>query len=164
VLAFGTNEGFNDNLDIMHYRSAYTEVIQKIRAGAPRAHIVMIGPPDAERVAQPSCPAGSQNCAPRMGSADGQGCPYPTPPQIARVREAQREIARDEGADFWDWSSIQPSHCGANQWVNAAPKLMTPDHVHFTSDGYKLSAQKFGIFLTGLIDHWKEANYALSDN
>src|SRR5436305_1794012 len=50
VLAFGTNEGFNDDLDLAAYRERYLNVIGMIRKNLPMARIVVVGPADGNRV------------------------------------------------------------------------------------------------------------------
>jgi lysophospholipase L1-like esterase len=196
VLAFGTNEGFNDDLDLQRYRDRYLSVIQKIREGAPGSRIVMVGPPHANRVpaacvkdsTSPSCKEqnakatptpeadakamvaagdGAQTQAPRRAEktiARASACSFQTPPRLDPVRELQRSIAKQEGLAFWDWAAIMPKDCGPDVWTKANPRLMTADHVHFTSEGYKVSATAFLRFLTPYINELRRKQYALSNN
>ena len=197
ILAFGTNEGFNDDLDLQRYRDRYLSVIQKIREGAPGSRIVMVGPPRANRVpsacvkdpASPACKEQSAKAAPtpeadaKAMAASGGGaqtqaprheektiarasssCAFQTPPRLDPVRELQRSIARQEGLAFWDWAAIMPKDCGPDVWTRATPRLMTADHVHFTSEGYKVSATAFLRFLTPYINELRRKQYALSNN
>ncbi|MBV8471804.1 MAG: hypothetical protein JO234_00190, partial [Hyphomicrobiales bacterium] len=117
VLAFGTNEGFNDALDISAYTAQYEEIVRRLQALRPGLRIVMIGPPDGARPAGVchnsavghDCPA-----APLPVAADGGGpCRFPTPPKLPQVRDAQRRLAERLGVEFWDWSSVMPGPCGA---------------------------------------------------
>ena len=221
VLAFGTNEGFNDNLDLERYRAHYRSVIQKIRAASPGARIVMVGPPQANRVpagclkpgacgekpATAAAPAPvdaqtlaavSDKAAPKTESsnagksvdkpheadapsadkkimadapsadkkksAKAQDCPFPTPPRLGPVREAQKDLAKQEQVAFWDWASIMPQNCGAQKWVSANPRLMAADHVHFTPEGYRIGARAFTTFLMPVINQLRYRKYALSNN
>jgi lysophospholipase L1-like esterase len=174
VLSFGTNEGFNDNLDLVRYRDRYLNVIRIIRMGAPQAKIVMIGPSFANRIPQ-DCKKNpeARGCKPQPGDGatgslaardDRQGCPYPTPPQLDRVRSLQRDIAVSEGIAFWDWSAIMPRHCGAEAWVSAVPPLMTHDHVHFTKDGYRRGGQAFAAYLEKIIGTASRDLHAVSNH
>ena len=61
----------------------------------------------------------------------------------AQIREVQRDIADRHGLVYWNWASIMPSECGAHRWYSASPQLMAKDHVHFTIEGYKKSADQF---------------------
>ncbi len=49
VLAFGTNEGFSEALDLERYRQSFERALGKIRRALPNAVIVVISPPDAAR-------------------------------------------------------------------------------------------------------------------
>ncbi len=49
VLAFGTNEGFNDNLDVQAYSSQYEQILRRLKDIRPGLRIVIVGPPDAAR-------------------------------------------------------------------------------------------------------------------
>jgi lysophospholipase L1-like esterase len=233
VLAFGTNEGFNDNLDIDRYRARYRAVIQKIRAASPGSRIVMVGPPQANRVPagclkpgacdthsdktaekpataapapvdaqtlaavadksapkpeaanaekaadKPQAPTAETKTAEapaaekksvaaasadKKKSAKAQDCPFPTPPRLDPVREAQKDIAKQERVAFWDWASIMPQGCGAHKWVSANPRLMAADHVHFTPEGYRIGARAFTTFLMPVINQLRDRKYALSNN
>lgn len=223
VLAFGTNEGFNDNLDLERYRDHYRSVIQKIRAASPGARIVMVGPPQANRVPagclkpgtcgekatekpatapapvdaqtlaaagdkpgpkseganadkpadkphEAGAPADEKKKAAEAPSADkkksakAQDCPFPTPPRLDPVREAQKELAKQEQVAFWDWASIMPQSCGPQKWVSANPRLMAADHVHFTPEGYRIGARAFTAFLMPVINQLRYRKYALSNN
>ena len=63
VLAFGTNEGFNDNLDIGVYTEQYEQIVRRLMDIRPGLRIVIIGPPDAARPANVCHAAGvGQEC------------------------------------------------------------------------------------------------------
>jgi len=140
VLAFGTNEGFNDNLNLVTYANNYLNVVSKIRQTLPDAKIVVVAPPAASR-----------------------GGPCNSPPNLERVRAKLIELAQDEKLQMWDWSSIMPQSCGAQAWASANPKLMASDHVHLTRAGYELSAKHFAKFLEPIVNEMRKIQYALSD-
>ena len=48
VLAYGTNEALSRTWTAEEYRKALGEIIQRLRAAAPLASILMVGPPDCE--------------------------------------------------------------------------------------------------------------------
>ncbi len=169
VLAFGTNEGFNDALDVGAYTAQYEQIVRKLRQLRPGLRVVMIGPPAGARPAGVcrnsavghDCPAP----APQPVAADGAGqCRVPTPPKLAQVREAQRRLAERLGADFWDWSSVMPGPCGAQVWAAADPPLMAHDYVHMTLEGYKRSADRFADFLIPLIDGRQTGAHVVSND
>jgi lysophospholipase L1-like esterase len=172
VLAFGTNEGFNDALDIATYSADYERIIGKLKFMLPNAQIVLIGPPDGERMpgAAHPCSGGAtgHDCGEAAARADGAAasghCRFETPPKLSPVREAQRAVADKLGAAFWDWSAIMPGSCGAQTWAAATPALMAHDYVHMTLDGYRLSADKFADFLIPMIDERQSLKHVVSYN
>jgi lysophospholipase L1-like esterase len=141
VLAFGTNEGFDDSLNIGAYAAEYQEIIEKLKQLRPGVRIVIIGPPDGARHGLALRRRSS------LTDSDDRSCRFPTPPKLSAVREVQRALAASIGADFWDWSSIMPARCGAQAWAVASPPLMAHDYVHMTIAGYKESADRFADFL-----------------
>lgn len=164
VLAFGTNEGFNDVLDIGNYTAEYTQVIARLKKMRPHLRIVMIGPPDGARPpASCKSAAAGRDCTAPV-EAGNSPCRFETPPKLAQVRAAQRRIAESTGADFWDWSSVMPGPCGAQAWAAASPALMAHDYVHLTLEGYKQSADRFADFLIPLIKDRLSPNHAVSYN
>ncbi len=128
VLAFGTNEGFRDDLDLAVYAQTYERIITRIQSILPGTVIVVVSPPDG---------------AHKEGGECGR-----TPPQLARVRDIQQDIAKRYKLVYWNWASIMPEQCGPHQWATMSPPLMAKDYVHFTVEGYKKSA---GEFLNTLI-------------
>jgi lysophospholipase L1-like esterase len=170
VLAFGTNEGFNDNLDIGAYTSQYEQLIRRLQALRPGMKIVIVGPADAAR------PSGMRHCE-GVGQNCGSGavvqtaamessakCRFPIPPKLNPVREAQRKLAAKMGLAFWDWSTVQGGLCGAQVWAAANPPLMAHDFVHMTLEGYKQSADRFADFLIPLIEGRQTATHVVSNN
>jgi len=162
VLAFGTNEGFNDALDVAAYTAQYEQIVRRLKSLRPQARIVIVGPPDGA-LANGACKPGAPGCA-TSASADSDACHLPTPPKLAQVREAQRRLAMRLEADFWDWSSAMPSPCGAQVWAAADPPLMAHDYVHMTTEGYKQSADRFADFLIPLIEGRQTSAHVVSNN
>jgi len=158
VLSFGTNEASNEHLDPAQYGKTYEAVVQRIKATLPRAAIVVVSPPDFNEIG-PACPkekvaeASCHRAPPELASTTGSASPTPpapaapctwhTPAKLQQVRDAQRDIAKRYGLVYWNWGSIMPGECAAHQWVSMNPPLMSRDHVHFTADGYRKSAEQF---------------------
>ena len=167
VLAFGTNEGFNDNLDVAAYAQQYEQILHRLQEIRPDLRIVIIGPPDAARPNGVSHSAGvgqDNNNGPVATEPGGGQCRFPVPPKLNPVREAQRKLADKLGAYFWDWSSAQPGPCGAQIWAAANPPLMARDYVHMTLEGYKQSADRFADFLIPLIEGRQAGAHVVSNN
>ncbi|MGF7176980.1 GDSL-type esterase/lipase family protein [Azospirillum doebereinerae] len=139
ILAFGTNEGFNASLSADDYRTAFRERLAVLRRQAPWASILVIGPPDANRLPKGCPPEATASCAsvrPQSGS-----CAWYPPPELATVRTIQRSEALSAGAAFWDWSAVMGGACGTHDWGKATPALAAPDHVHFRAEGYRMAAE-----------------------
>ncbi len=130
VLAYGTNEGFQPELDGPRYRDAFADLINRLHRIAPDASVLVVGPPDGKRQ-DPGCP--------KAWAATGR-CSWTTPANLAVVRAMQREAAAAAGAAFWDWSQLMTGPGRIDDWINANPPLARADHVHFTSAGYTASA------------------------
>jgi len=174
ILAFGTNEASNDKLSPEAYASTYQGVIDKIKAALPAASVVILGPPDGEEHA-PSCKMGTVEAACRSAAAvsttetaaqrenaSEADCNWRQLPKLTEVRDAQRSIASRAGYAYWNWASIMPEQCGAQRWVAASPPLMTPDHIHFTHDGYTKSADAFLPTLLPLVEKYGAGGKAAS--
>ena len=157
VLAFGTNEGFNDNLDPSVYAGTYRKVIARIRRAAPDARLVVVSPPNANRLpANCKAEAARAVCRSALREPDppvtgtvppGEGdkdkaCIWREPPKLARVRDIQRRIAEEMSLTYWNWASVMGAECGAHDWSKATPPLMADDHIHMTIAGYRQSAEK----------------------
>lgn len=121
VLAFGTNEGFDDSLDPQAYEALLRGQIVRMRRLAPGASMMILGAPDALRNGV------SNGC-----SADGRRRP---PPSLAVVRDVQRRVAADMGVAFWDWHGRMGGDCSADRLATRAEPFMLRDRVHFSSAG-----------------------------
>jgi lysophospholipase L1-like esterase len=115
VVAYGTNEALSRAWTAQEYRNAFVEVIHRLRAGAPVASILVVGPPD---------------CQFRLRS---RRLPFP---HLDEVIEIQRQVAIENGCAFWDWRSRMGGPGSVRQWVQAG--LSQGDYVHFTGAGYRL--------------------------
>ena len=121
VLAFGTNEGFDDGLDARTYEALLRGQITRLRRLAPGASLMILGAPDALRNGV------SNGC-----SADGRRSP---PPSLAVVRDVQRRVAADMGVAFWDWHGRMGGDCSADRLATRGEPFMLRDRVHFSSAG-----------------------------
>ncbi|HEV2080996.1 MAG TPA: GDSL-type esterase/lipase family protein [Brevundimonas sp.] len=141
ILAFGTNEGFDDGLDAYVYEATLRDQIRRMRLFAPDAAIVVLGAPDALRRGEVgSCP----------------GVPERGPPaNLARVRHLQRLVAAETGVAFWDWQGRMGGECSAERLVTAREPMMRGDRVHFTSAGGEWIGGLLADDLIGAYDAWK---------
>lgn len=165
ILAYGTNEGFNDDLEADEYRAQFTEQIRQIESSAPNASIVVVGPPDGARLPS-NCrsddiesitfPCGELSQSERLNysqlfgdRAQGSACRWHAPPKLDMVRAIQAQVANERGYYFWDWSRAMGGSCSIHEWAQREPALARRDHVHLTDEGYRLSAEALFRDLTG---------------
>ena len=116
VLAYGTNEALSRSWTPDGYRTALTEVIQRLRAAAPLASILFIGPPD---------------CQYRL--RNGRRLPFP---HLEEVIAIQRQVALENNCAFWDWRARMGGDGSVRQWVQAG--LAQGDYTHLTGQGYRM--------------------------
>ena len=172
ILSFGTNEGSNDHLDLVKYRASYERIVSKINSTLPEASIVVIGPPDYSELSGATCRkegdratcGRTERTSSAARAASASACTWRTPPMLNQVREVQREIAERNGLVYWNWASIMPKECGAHRWYTASPQLIAKDHVHFTLEGYKKSADQFLRTLIPVIEKVRLGANVISRN
>jgi lysophospholipase L1-like esterase len=153
IVAFGTNEGFASVEQLGDYAAEFRSRLQALRQAAPGASIVIVGPPDADRLPSycgringdaracvPLNRAEAANYSSRLASHDRSLCRWHTPAAIDYVRRAQQQVARQLNLYFWDWSAVQGGPCGADRW--ARQDLGHKDRVHMKQDGYWQSADQ----------------------
>lgn len=141
VLAFGTNEGFDDGLDPIAYEGLLRGQIARMRRLAPAASLMILGAPDALRRTE------AGGCAPDV--------PRAPPPNLAVVRDVQRRVAADMGVAFWDWRGRMGGECSAERLATRADPFMRGDRVHFTSAGADWIGGVLSDDLMAAYDGWK---------
>ncbi|WP_029415088.1 GDSL-type esterase/lipase family protein [Brevundimonas bacteroides] len=123
VLAYGTNEGFDDLLDPAAYEGRLRQQIERVRQAAPSASLLILGAPEAMRG------EGGGRCP-----EDPEGR-WRAPDMLAVVRDVQHRVAAEMGVAFWDWRGRMGGDCSAHALTLGPEPLMRLDHVHFTGAG-----------------------------
>ncbi|MGO2304118.1 MAG: SGNH/GDSL hydrolase family protein [Providencia sp.] len=121
ILAYGTNEAFNDTLDLAAYERVLSEKIRLIRQQVPNSVILLVGPNDSIKF------------------SNAASCQAQMPVNLMNVIQIQKKVAAQENTLFWDWQAFMGGPCSIRTW--AAQDLARPDNVHLSVDGYKKSAQ-----------------------
>ena len=116
VLAYGTNEAGRKDWTLESYREMYSRLIQRLRADAPTATILVVGPPDRTQKLR------------KVG--------WQTMEKVDVIAEAQREAALANGCAFWDLREKMGGKGSMLKWVAAG--MAQADHVHFTGAGYRM--------------------------
>ncbi len=119
VIAYGTNEAGDADLDLDEYKSHFAELLQHFKEAAPEASLLVLAPPDRAR------------------HRNGR---WRTIPILPALIETQREAALAEGAAFWNQFQAMGSTGAINRWANLTPRVAQKDRVHLTLAGYELIA------------------------
>jgi lysophospholipase L1-like esterase len=164
VVAFGTNEGFDDSLDLGGYAARFRARVAALRAMAPRAALLVLGPPDGNRLA-PSCPhaAARQDVCVAGGEVAAPACSWHEPPNLAAVRHIQQRVAAAEGWALWDWSQAMGGPCSMHRLFLRDPPLAFADHVHLNGAGYRATADVLFFDLMNAYEGWKRGAAPVSE-
>jgi len=158
MIVFGTNEGFDDGLGLSQYAARFHAEVAALQRHAPGAAILVVGPPDSNRVAQncPSTNGAAASCRP--DAASGDRCAWHEPIKLAAVRSIQRRIAAQQGWAYWDWFEAMGGDCSIDRMAGADPPLAMPDHVHLNKSGYETIADLLFTDLMSDYDRWRTRN------
>lgn len=131
ILAYGTNEAFNDTLNLDRYRQRLAANIRNIRQQMPEAVILLVGPGDV------------------IKNNTATDCRSMQPANLHHVIAIQQSIAQRERLLYWDWQQFMGGDCAIRSWV--LRDLARPDQVHLTVAGYKRSANALFDALESLL-------------
>jgi lysophospholipase L1-like esterase len=123
IIAYGTNEGFDELLDPRAYERLLRGEIERVLETSPGTAILILGAPEAMRG------DGGGRCA---GDADHR---WKAPEMLSVVRDVQHRVAASMGVAFWDWRGRMGGDCSAHALTLGDTPLMRGDHVHFTGTG-----------------------------
>ncbi|MBV1934647.1 MAG: hypothetical protein KUG59_08145 [Parvibaculaceae bacterium] len=164
ILGYGTNEGFDDRLNVPKYKALMEEKINFLQANAPDASILLIGAFGGNRLPRWSQTASwsqiksiARKDFPCRPLELNERATYDTlqqnqnlllarwhePPRLKDVRHVQQQIAQERGLWYFDGAAVMGGPCGMHQWVQESPPRAYGDHVHMTSHGAKSMARSF---------------------
>ncbi|MDQ8937090.1 SGNH/GDSL hydrolase family protein [Acinetobacter rudis] len=121
ILAYGTNEAYNNNLDVAQTRQILIEKIQAIRSASPKTAVMIVSAPESLKNINGSCGV--------------------RPIKLDEVQQMQREVAQQYKTLYWDWQAAMGGNCSMKTWINRGDARR--DGVHFSASGY----QKLGNML-----------------
>jgi lysophospholipase L1-like esterase len=157
VLQYGTNESDDPDLNLDDLARYYDETILRIRAAAPTASILILGPPDTG-VRE----ASKSQCEKLLAKPDAgiiAECEYRTPAVLTEIIAVEHAAAVRNHVAFFDTFAAMGGADQMDAWFNAEPKVAYKDRVHFTDIGY----QRWADALTGaLLDdyaRWRSAQH-----
>jgi lysophospholipase L1-like esterase len=119
VIAYGTNEAGDADLDLGSYKIIFSRLLQRFKEAAPEASLLVIAPPD------------------RAIFRDGKWRSFRILPALIEV---QKEAAFENGAAFWNQYEAMGGAGAINAWAQHSPTLAQKDRAHLTLAGYQLIA------------------------
>jgi len=135
VLQYGTNEADDPDLDLDAIAKYYDDTILRIRAAAPTAAILILGPPDmGVREAGKSCDRMKKPADPNTPVIPE--CQWRTPSVLREIISMQHAAALRNKVAFFNTLAAMGGADRMAEWVGADPKLAYKDHVHLTDLGY----------------------------
>jgi len=128
IIGYGTEESFNDTLELSGYKARLTQNISRLKGWAPEADFVFVGAASGLR----------------KGGAGGCNG-WSIPPKLAPLRRTVRELAIEHDGVYWDWSSAMGGPCAIDAWAKNG--LADENRIHLTATGYRRSARLFSKWL-----------------
>lgn len=114
VLAYGTNEASDPAWDPESYQNMFGELLRRLHQAVPTAALLALGPDD------------------RWSLSRGH---WHEVPGVDWIVQAQRKAAHENSCAYWDTRERMGGKGSIPDWILAG--LAQPDHVHFTSPGYR---------------------------
>ena len=117
--------------DGLAFKEQYLDVLNRLRAGAPDASCLLVGPLDqGVRV---------------RGRVESKA-------DIARMIALQRLAAEDAKCAFWDAREVMGGEGGFGRWMAHEPTLTWTDLMHLSQEGSRLVGERFADALLWAFD------------
>lgn len=144
IISYGTNEAFNDDIDLENMKANLADGVRHLRYVFPQAVIVIVGAPDSLR----------------KNGRNTMYCDGQRPSMLDGVKVTERNVAILEHTLFWDWQAAMGGKCSMMGWRDNG--LAAKDGIHFSESGYYRSAD---IFVNDLLSWlgYDPAHFGLSD-
>ena len=152
VLQYGTNEADDPDLVLEDLARYYDETILRIRAAAPTASIVILGPPDMG-VRE----AGRSLRSPQARRAGDSRVRVEDPVDLAEIISTEHAAALRNHVAFFDTFAAMGGADQMGTWAASDPKVAYKDRVHFTDLGYQRWADALSGALMVSYDAWRKA-------
>lgn len=119
ILSFGTNESHNRGYNVLRHYQQMDTFVRMLRTALPGVPILMTTPP---------------------GSYQGRRRAYSLNPRTAVAVQTIHRFAADNGIAVWDmFTIVGGARRACLNWQSV--KMMRPDHVHYTVEGYVFQGQ-----------------------
>jgi len=156
VLQYGTNEADDPDLVLEDLARYYDDTILRIRAAAPTASILILGPPDmGVREAGKAC----DHMKKTPDAAAIPECEWKTPPILPEIISVEHAAAIRNHVAFFDTFAAMGGADQMGPWAEADPKVAYKDRVHFTDLGYQRWADGLSGALLASYAAWRRAQH-----
>jgi lysophospholipase L1-like esterase len=167
VIQYGTNESDDPDLNLEDFARYYDETILRIRAAAPTASILILGPPDVGvREAGSQCDklnATKPGAKPAAGAGSAgpviPECQYRTPRILGDIIAVEHAAAVRNKVAFFDTFAAMGGADRMDGWFMSEPKVAYKDRVHFTDVGYQAWADDLSSALLRRYARWRTAQH-----
>ena len=123
------------------YSNYYRRIVQDLRAGAPNASCLLIGPLDQGT---------------RVNGA------IVSKETLDNVIYFQQQVALEEGCAYWDARAAMGGANSFGSWLQHDPPLASPDLAHLTNKGRKKIGDTLGDVIMTEYENWKNPQGNLS--
>jgi lysophospholipase L1-like esterase len=135
ILFYGTNEAALSEEKLEDVRAAYPKIFANLKAAAPDAACLFLGPTD------------------RMTKKKAS-VKWVETKSIDEVYDLEREAAFRNDCAFWETREAMGGEGSIERWRKYKPPLANKDHVHLTQEGYRLLATEMVKDLLEAYDAW----------
>jgi lysophospholipase L1-like esterase len=150
VLQYGTNEADDPDLDLEAMARYFDETILRIRAAAPTASVLILGPPDMG-----AREAGKQCDKMKPDAPIIPECEWHTPHVLAEIISVAHAAAVRNHVAFFDTFAAMGGADRMHQWATAEPKVAYKDHVHLSDIGYQWWADALSAAVLAEYGKWR---------
>jgi lysophospholipase L1-like esterase len=137
VLAYGTNEALDSNLEMTDYERALVDLLGRIARAVPSASCLLLGPPDLARASK----------------ADPDD--WTTSSRLLDVVAVQKRVASAGGCAFYDQLQAMGGPGSMATWASEAEPRAARDRVHLRRSGYAQLATSLTTDLLRAYDAWR---------
>lgn len=135
ILSFGTNESHSMKYNEEVHRNQLTTFYGMLREACPDATVMLTTPPgdylSARRVRYVRRNGRKRRRVVNGGMREN--------PMVARCAAEIERFGEEHGLPVWNLNTLAGGDEAAGNWM--AARLMRPDRVHFTPEGYRLQGQ-----------------------
>jgi lysophospholipase L1-like esterase len=119
IVGYGSNEVTDPDLDLEEYTASFAALLRRFHEAAPRASILVLGPPDRAVLT---------------------GRRWKTASRMSSLIDAQRRAALKAGDAFYDLFKAMGGSGSIERWATLSQPLAQADRVHLTAAGYRIVA------------------------